>query len=418
MNGRKKPINREMSYFFCLLLAMTGCCGFYSYLPGGLALYSKDYIFVLTFLVALLFGVIQIVKSHKLIYASKYLKLGVVLVLIIVIEVILTYIRIKQPIILIIKEGFYYIVPIICYLTFLQYKNKGSLKQHADMIVGFSLVCSAIAIVSFLLFNLFQLDILNLRAAGIVIRNGTIRFQVGGAVMLTGIIISFTRILGKTNSRLDFINVIAGMFHIIAIYKTRTVIFYMLVTVAIYILMQKRFNKLLRGLIILAIIVLMVLAVVSTDTINTSIAGYLNADAGVLMRYRAIEFYMNQFYEHPIFGMGLISSSTSINGWQLLYGPEGRFYRSDVGIIGVLNALGIVGLIWVIYFFTIIYKALKSKKDGYALMIKSITNYLLVSMVNLAFLSSSSFVMFICLVFVMMYLYEHIDTGEHETKLY
>ena len=286
------------------------------------------------------------------------------------------------------------------------------------MIVGFSLVCSAIAIVSFLLFNLFQLDILNLRAAGIVIRNGTIRFQVGGAVMLTGIIISFTRILGKTNSRLDFINVIAGMFHIIAIYKTRTVIFYMLVTVAIYILMQKRFNKLLRGLIILAIIVLMVLAVVSTDTINTSIAGYLNADAGVLMRYRAIEFYMNQFYEHPIFGMGLISSSTSINGWQLLYGPEGRFYRSDVGIIGVLNALGIVGLIWVIYFFTIIYKALKSKKDGYALMIKSITNYLLVSMVNLAFLSSSSFVMFICLVFVMMYLYEHIDTGEHETKLY
>ena len=82
----------------------------------------------------------------------------------------------------------------------------------------------------------------------------------------------------------------------------------------------------------------------------SSFLSELDSDVGINMRFETINFYMQQFYKHPVLGMGFIrSSTTNTTLYGLLYGCgqyAGYFYRDDVGIIGVINERGICGIIW------------------------------------------------------------------------
>ena len=379
-------------YIFLLLLCITGFIGFYRYLPGSSTLYSNDYYYITAFMVTIMFLLGRVLNNRKLKINGLFLKHGALLVLLMLVEIISTYFIVHQPIILTIKEAFYYIVPIAAYITIIQFKDinhSGFLNEVFDMIVSFSTVCSIVAIIAFLLNTYNGFNILRLNITLDSYRNGTLRFNVGGIVLYLGVFISIIKLIERDFSWKHIINIAVCAYQIIFINKTRTVMLYIVAVIAISILNERKLKKSIRILMWLIIVVSIVGAFVFSDSVNTTVTSYLYSDAGFMMRLRAIEHYMNQFAQYPILGIGLISSSQDISGWQLLYGSEGRFFRGDVGVIGLLNEFGILGLLWVVVFFLKTFKEIKGMHDLASQICRCLLWFLLISMINLSFMDNN-----------------------------
>ena len=395
-----------------IILGITGFLGLYTYLPGGMSLYSTDVYFIYIIAFATLFGLFQILSKGKLNVSSKYLRHSLLFVLLVLVEIVLSYLRYHQSITLVLKEASYYFVPTLCFLIFLQYRKKRNVEEHLQLIVKFSLVCSIIATILFLLYTYAHIDLAHLSSIGASrYRNGTVRFEIGGVVLTLGIIISITRLFEKKWTQLDIWNLIIGAYQIIYINKTRSVILYLVITIILSILLQKRVHFAIRGILIALIAILIVYAFLSPGSSDstTTIGGVIGIDAGIRMRFRAIEFYMGQFFEHPLLGMGFISANRDVTGWTILYGSDGRFYRSDVGAVGLINEFGIAGAVWAVSFIILMYKSFKKHDSLCGRVGINAVNYIVVSLINLSFLDNNR-IMIIFFLYMFAYL---LDKEEH-----
>lgn len=380
------------AYIFLMLLCISGFIGFYRYLPGSSNIYSNDYYYIAAFIVTIAFLLGRALRRGKISIKGIFVKQGMLLVILMVVEIISTYLIIHQPILLTLKEAFYYIVPVFAYVTLLQYKeidDEDFIDSIFEMIVTFSLICSTVATIAFLLHTNAGLNILRLDITADSFRNGTLRFNVGGIVIYLGVFVSITKLLEKEYSGKHFINLLVCAYQIIFIDKTRTVMLYIVVIIAISMLSERKLKRWVKIILWLIIVASIVGVFFSSDTVSSSLTSYLYSDAGFLMRLRAVEHYMNQFAQYPLLGIGLISSSKDITGWQLLYGTDGMYFRGDVGAIGLLNEFGIAGLLWVICFFSHSFRSLKNSHDFHAQVTKILLWFLLIGMINLSFMDNN-----------------------------
>lgn len=413
----RQGIGAEKTFLVSIILAITGFLGLYTYLPGGMSLYSTDVYFIYIIAFSVFFGVLQILSRGRLNVVSKYLRQGLVLILLVFVEIILSLSRYHQSLTLVLKEASYYFVPTLCFLVFLQYKNKKNIDDYLQLIVKFSLACSICATVYFLLYTYAHIDLVHLSSISASrYRNGTVRFEIGGVILTLGIIISITRLFEKKWTKLDIWNLLFGTYQIIYINKTRSVILYLVITVILSILLQKKVHYAVRTLLIVMIAVLVVYAFLSPGTTesSTTIGGIIGIDAGIRMRFRAIEFYLGQFLEHPLFGMGFISASRDVSGWTLLYGNEGRFYRSDVGAVGLINEFGIAGAIWAVSFIILMYKSFKKHNSLCGRVGINTVNYFVVSLINLSFLDNNR-IMIIFFLYMLAYLLDKEEKNDLQT---
>lgn len=136
------------------------------------------------------------------------------------------------------------------------------------------------------------------------------------------------------------------MLYIWLVNKSRTALLYFIIIVLVLFVIGKQVNGIRKVCIIVFLVACFIGVVASYKSVRKDMISYVEADAGIMIRFSTIKFYIGQFLEHPILGMGLISSSKDVSGWQLLYGSGGYFYRDDVGLIGLINKFRICGFIW------------------------------------------------------------------------
>lgn len=217
-------------------------------------------------------------------------------------------------------------------------------------------------------------------------RNGAIRFAIGSIVANIGVVISITRLMQRNINKLDGFNTVLSILNIWLIDKSRTALLYIIIMILITILIGKKQRMFWKAIIFLGIIACAMGVFVSFNTVSNDVTSYFNADAGIMMRFKTIDFYMVQFTTHPIFGTGLLSSCKDVSGWQLLYDPAGYFYRDNVGIVELLNKIGLCGLFWVVLFLQkLVKKGKRTRSQGYELL-RNIVIYCAVTMINLSFM--------------------------------
>lgn len=375
-------------YVYIIAICMTNFFGFYKFLPMGRTFYSVDYMHICIFVSSLVFFFYSLLKRRGKISKGKYWHLSLAMIFLIAAEVIWTYSRYRQPISLACKEGFYYIVPIFAYFTFYQlYSNQMSAYKICDIFIKVGIISSIVAVAAYVLYTYGGINFLQLAdSMPNNFRNGTIRFSVGSTVVFMATIMSITRVLWKEYTKIDVINLALSAIQIIVINKTRTSLLYMVMLILLIFLFGKKVNPFLKVLMIILVIMCGAGVFISLDNVTTNILDYFNADAGIRVRFSAIEFYMSQFKQVPVLGMGLISSSKDIAGWQLLYGPAGYFYRDDVGIVGLLNKFGIAGLIWAVCFLRSASNNVKKIMSVHAVIVRNIVMFCVITMINLSFM--------------------------------
>ena len=174
------------------------------------------------------------------------------------------------------------------------------------------------------------------------------------------------------------------LINVLFISKTRTAMLYLGLTFFWMAMTEKRVHPLLKILSFFLIYLLLVAAVALSDRLIPAVRAYMEQDPGIMVRFRAIDHYLAQFRAYPLTGIGLISNSKSIPGWELLYGPRGQYYRSDVGAVGLINEFGLLGLFWVIWFLLSSFRRAGRSSAVLPRVIRSLVVFLTVSMVNLS----------------------------------
>lgn len=378
---------------FILLIAicMTNFFGFYKFLPLGSTLYSVDFMFVCVTAISFIIILACTMNKHgKTSLNIQYRGLAIALICLVLFEIPYTYLQYHQPISQALKEGLYYVIPLLCYFAYSQFSRRGGReKEIFNIVVKVSIVASAVAVIAFILYTYFGVNFLRLTDASKEnFRFGTIRFGVGAAFVHLGLIISLSRILHKAHSKLDIINIILGSIQIIFVNKTRTIMLYFVVVLLLAIVTERKVKKFWKILLYIASLLCLITVFLFSDQISLNLTDYFNADAGIAMRYNTIKFYMEQFFRKPIFGMGFLSASKDLAGWNLRFGPAGYFYRDDVGIVGLINALGLFGLLWVVCFLLSLNKKRKHMDKMNSAIIRNMLIYFTITMINLSFMDN------------------------------
>ena len=197
-------------------------------------------------------------------------------------------------------------------------------------------------------------------------------------------VLGATKALQTTIDEMKERNLTLGLINVLFISKTRTAMLYLGLTFFWMAMTEKRVHPLLKILSFFLIYLLLVAAVALSDRLIPAVRAYMEQDPGIMVRFRAIDHYLAQFRAYPLTGIGLISNSKSIPGWELLYGPRGQYYRSDVGAVGLINEFGLLGLFWVIWFLLSSFRRAGRSSAVLPRVIRSLVVFLTVSMVNLS----------------------------------
>lgn len=397
-------------YIWIIFILITNFFGFYKYLPLGDVIYSVDYMLISCFLFSciLLFG--KLVTHRGKLVKGYFFSYAIILLVFVVIEAIITSTRYHQPVFLTIKEMFYYFAPVVTYFAFCQMKRYIVVGKVCEILTKVSLIASSIAILAFVSYTYLDVNFLKLSTVGDEsFRNGTIRFGVGGLIVYISVVISITRVLQKEYRNIDIYNIVLGLLQIIFVNKSRTMILYFVMVFLIAVIREKKTNKFYKNLVVFALLTVGVCVFCFLDTILSEVVKYIDDDASLFVRLEAIEFYMEQFKQKPILGMGLLSADRTSNSWRLVsgYNPSHFYYREDVGAVGLLNKFGIVGVLWVVCFLRKIWKRVSTKESEQSMICQNIVIFLIVTMISLSFMDYQR-VMYI---FILLFISE-ITVGE------
>lgn len=379
-------INISKAYIFAVLLCLSDFLGFYKFLPLGSSLYKWDLIYAYILIFSIIFILLKAGKENVSFWTKKIKYSIIGLMVLTLIEILLSSLNYKQSAFMLMKEASYNIVFAVMLYSFSIINFSFITKEWlCKKIVLFSVLSSFSTILFFVLYSAFSFNPLQLSEN--VTRNGTIRFGIGTGIVILALIISFTKFLNKSATKLDVINILLGTIQIYYVNKTRSIILFLIILFCIIILKTKRTNNLLKISLFLLISVSVILVFFGNQYFAAYINDYVNNDYGLLNRSEAIVFYLNQFIHKPMFGMGYIGTDRSSVTSLLLYGPNGNYYRGDLGVIGLIDEYGIAGLIWTLYFLYGIY-CMGKNTTIYAQIIRFVVFYYVISLVNLSFMDS------------------------------
>ena len=239
-----------------------------------------------------------------------------------------------------------------------------------------------------MIFALRGIDILHMDVFG-KLRNGTPRFTIGETVIVISFLLSISVLVdadfSKNRKGIYLINITLTLINLLWIIKTRTLDLYLLATVLMIPVLNKRAKKRIR--ILLGFVVVGILAFVMMSDFIPALNTLIDNDYGIQMRFSMISYYLDYFRNHWLFGAGYISANPNYSTYSIVAGPFGRYYTSDVGVVGLMFKSGIIGLIWLISWFARGVKTLRESYNNtptyYNLLMKLFLLFLLFSCINL-----------------------------------
>jgi hypothetical protein len=129
----------------------------------------------------------------------------------------------------------------------------------------------------------------------------------------------------------------------------------------VYVASSKKSNRILRIIIVLfAIVYVTMTGIVDSFISSFDVNG--NLGAGTRVRFEAIEYFMTYVQKNPLFGMGFVHQNYYSS---VLYGANGRYYLTDVGIIGLLTECGgAMVALYVLFCIRMVYIITKIKRQN------------------------------------------------------
>ena len=331
-------------YFLLLVISITAVFGANYWFSN---LYSNDFMVMSS----LGISIIIFIASGCRISSSKY-KTPITLSLFMWLSGVLVALGYGLPVSVILKESSYTIAPIFIYLAFHPLiKNRNDVLELTHILSISGLICNIVAIIE-MFFALRGIDILRMNVFERM-RNGTPRFIIGETIITISFFLSCSILLDrqipKSRKRLHIINIVLTSLNLFWIIKTRSLSLYMLATVLMVPVINKRTKRRIRiffGVLVIAILIYILVS----DFVPTA-NSIIGSDYGIQMRFAMISYYWQYFKDHWLFGAGYISANPYYSTYSIISGPNGRFYTSDVGVIGLMFRNGVIGLAWLITWF-------------------------------------------------------------------
>jgi len=205
------------------------------------------------------------------------------------------------------------------------------------------------------------------------------------------------------NRKLFIFNILITMANLIFIVKTRSLLLYIIATVLMIPVLSDGISK--KKRIALITIILSLLSIIVLSDFLPSLNKLIESDSGVQMRISAISYYFDYFKHHWLFGAGYISSNSLFSTASIVSGPYGKYYTSDVGLIGLMFRSGIIGVLWLLSLFICNHKLIKRSKGRvplyYDSLMKLMNVFLVFSCINLILTDTPRFP-YIALVMLIM----------------
>lgn len=373
-------IRKKSGVFILLMICLTALFGGNYYLSS---LYTPDFVVVSSMLVSVL---VLLICKFKL--KRTNFRMTIVLAIIMWISGIAVAAGYDLPMLEILKGSCYTVAPILIYIAFHSYINsKNDVVSLLGCILVSAVMCNIVSIIE-MVFALQGIDLLKMNVFE-KMRYGSPRFLIGETVVSMGFFLSFGYVIDKKTSKntkiIARINIVLTAINILWIAKTRSMVFYMIAAVLTIPVLNKRFSNKVR--VLLSLMILSVLAFALMSDLVPSINRLFESDYGIQTRFSTIKYYFDYYTSHPLWGAGYISSNPYYSTSIIVSGPAGRFYTSDVGIVGLLFKSGSIGLLWLIAWFRQNYVMTKNAKQSvpiyYDVFVKSMLVFLLFSCINL-----------------------------------
>lgn len=398
--------NLFVFFFWTVITSIAYFFGMASYIPFPEKLYSGDRIFLsLALLSVSVFIILVHYRRYLLFRKGLFETTCFSLFLLLLVQAVFSFVRYNQPMFFVVKEALYYVVVLFLYFVFIQFQNRMKTEQMIESFIKASLLCSLIAVVAFFLYSYCEINLLKFSTAENHLRNGTLRFDVGKNIVFIGMIASLTKLIRNEHSKIDVLNIVLGTIHICFVMKTRTVVFYFLILFALCPFFVAGAKVKWKWVSVVLFVITSLFAVAFFQKLVNVWISLWSDDVGNVVRIEAIQFYLKQFCESPIFGMGFISNNSDSLVSNLLKGENGNFYRDDVGLIGLMNEFGIVGVFWLGCFFKKTLWFVRGKADLSSNVVKMLIVYSVISLPNLCVMDSQRVILIAVIMIFIEYIY-------------
>lgn len=235
-----------------------------------------------------------------------------------------------------------YMLPLFAYviILYLHYAGEQSL---FDILNEFLILWYIVLIVQSWLYNTSGMIFMTNLQSNLLLREGNLRIGLGafGNIML---LYNFYKVIYPTDKRkvLEIINLILGVYCMIAIQQTRMMtIIILAIFVYMIICQSNRINNLVKNVIIVA---LASIIIYNTGFLDNLFSTFTSADyeGSSIAREYAIAHFLGVFMENPLFGFGFASPG---NYSTLVTGVQGIASVDDVGIIGQMARFGVFAFV-------------------------------------------------------------------------
>ncbi|MCY7221674.1 hypothetical protein MK546_06210 [Streptococcus cristatus] len=378
--NRRLVIKKKSITFLLLMLCITAVYGTNYWLTN---LYTYDFMVLTSLILSVMVFVFNGIKIEKTHY-----KTTISLTILMWGSGIIVAQGYGLPAIIILKESLYTLSPLMLYLAFrpmIRSIKDTSLFFHVISMTG--IICNWFSFIE-MFFALRGIDLLHM---GVFekLRNGTPRFIIGETIIVLSFFISCSIVANKGFSRnkriCHILNIFITIVNLIWIIKTRTLSLYLLASVLMIPFLKKDAKKQIK--LVISVLAIIIVSFAFSQYFIPLLNDLIDNDYGVQTRFSTVEYYLDHFKKHWLFGVGYISAMAPYSTASIVVGPFGRYYPSDVGVIGLMFRSGIIGLAWLVSWF---YSSLKIIRDNsnnipayYDLLMKLFIVFLLFSCSNL-----------------------------------
>lgn len=304
-------------------------------------------------------GMKMLFKYEKYVFTTNIL----FFILIFINEFILSHIEYKQDIISLITVSNCYLILLAYFFISFYLKKSNDISKLENTIVYFTIIISGVLILQYIIYNLtgnMFLFIDQTRAKTNIRFNG-IRIYESTFFIIFGFVLSFGLYLKAENRKLKilyFSGVLISFIQIMLVSKNRMGLV-LAAASCIYMSSIKVYKVKIKKYLRLIAFILLVIFLFQLPMLNRFLTSINLNDDSLTIRLDGIKYYTKQIFDNIIFGMGFIKALPGDESFVLVRGYEGKFYKDDMGIIGLVNTFGVVGLVWYLF---LVYKVIKILK--------------------------------------------------------
>lgn len=245
------------------------------------------------------------------------------------------------------KMSYYYLIP-ISYLFFSVYfSDETVLRKFINTFVFIGTLYSLIIILQVFVYKYLGIVFLNFHEKGIgefVVRSYGIRIARPESYIVFSYILLLIRVYMRYGNKiLNYVYICIHLFYIFTISMTRvSMIMCGILGLFLCYMLIKDKSRLISYLLVFLIIVLVI--TFGSELVLQLLYGEESRISSLMIRLNEVSFYASQFFNNIFFGRGFPSDN---NYYYLNHGPEGKFFITDVGVLGFLSVYGLIGIIFV-----------------------------------------------------------------------